>query len=242
MKGIVLGFGFLIAFSVWLAETWTNDSIHQQRTKSEFPRRIVSLNLGSDEILLSLAPDRLVGVTRYAVDPDSSNVVSEAEKIPYKLSIDPEVILKLHPDLVILGGHTSLDVVEQLEKAGIRTYRIQGYNSIREIEETILELGDLVGEPKRAAKIVEAMRSRLRSIAERTEKSRPVRVLSYSPSGFSAGQGTIFDDVVFYAGGRNLSAETGLQGFRKLPLEQLLLLDPEVIIVSDWLPGYGRFY
>lgn len=206
------------------------------------PQRIVSVNLGSDEILLSLVPERVVAVSYLAVDPGISNVVDAARKVPHKLKTDAEKILAFNPDLVVLGGHTSADVVDQLKKAGLSVVRLQRYGSIQEIEETILELGEAVGEAERAQRLVAQMQARIKAIAERTAKTQRARLISYNPSGFTAGRETIFDDLVRYAGGLNLSREASIKGFKKLSLERLLVMDPEVIITSAWTPRSPRFF
>jgi iron complex transport system substrate-binding protein len=57
-------------------------------------------------------------------------------------------------------------------------------------------------------------------------------VLSFTPSGVSAGSKTTFDDIVRYAGGVNVAAERGFSGFPRLSVEQVLAWDPDVIVAS----------
>lgn len=218
------------------------EDISLRRETSQPPQRIVSVNLGSDEILLSLAPERVMAVSYLAVDPGISNVAEAAKIVPHKLKADPERILALNPDLVVLSGYTSPEVVEQLKKAGLKVLLLQRYNSLRQIEETIVELGIAVGEAKRAQKLVDRMQARLEVIAKLTSSLQRRGVMSYNSSGFTAGKETIFDDLVRYAGGLNLSREAGIKGFKKLSLERLLVMDPEVIITSAWTPRSPRFF
>lgn len=238
----------LLGLGVLVQGTWTGGGIplvadanfHPEKNGS--PHRIVSVNLSSDEILLSLVPQRIIAVSYLSVDPGISNVVQAAREVPYKLKSDPERILALQPDLVVLGGHTSVDVVEQLKKAGLNVFRIQRYGSIREIEETILELGEVIKEEENAKKLVAEMQAKLMNVAGLTAKAKRLRLISYNPSGFTAGRATIFDDLVRYAAGRNLSSEMGIKGFKKLSLEKLLVMNPEVIITSAWTPRSPHYF
>jgi len=248
VKAKSLVFLFLVGLYALAQGMWTTgglplaENVPLQSRRSGPPQRIVSVNIGSDEVLLSLVPERVFAVSYLAVDPGISNVVEAAQEIPHKLKLDTERILALNPDLVVLGGQTSADVVGQLEKTGLSVVLLQRYDSIKQIEETILELGKAAGEIERAKELVARMEARLKAIDERTAMVQRPRVISYNASGFTAGKGTIFDDLVRHAGGRNLSAEIGIKGFKKISLEKLLVMDPEVIVTSAWTPRSPRFF
>ena len=75
------------------------------------PRRVASINLSADEILSAiLPPGRLVGVTRFADEPGTSNIVG---RIPASVSrfqkADMERLVALAPDLVIVSEYTDAD-------------------------------------------------------------------------------------------------------------------------------------
>jgi iron complex transport system substrate-binding protein len=59
---------------------------------------------------------------------------------------------------------------------------------------------------------------------------RPPRVLSYYPSGDTAGADTSFDAIVRAAGAVNVVAEKGLRGFPKISAEQVAEWRPDFII------------
>src|SRR4029453_1275136 len=67
------------------------------------PKRVVSLNLCVDELLLRLAdPRNLASATWLARDPANSNVAELAQSIPVNHGLVEEII-PLNPDLVIAG-------------------------------------------------------------------------------------------------------------------------------------------
>lgn len=211
------------------------------------PQRIVSMTLGSDEILLSLVdPRRIVAVTYLSVDPKISHVAAAAEAIPYKVHLDLERVVALEPDLVLVASYTSADFVKQLIDAKLPVMKLELFTSIEGIKQNILTLGRAVGEEARARAMVEEMARRIAEIKRRVAAS-PKRpgVLTYGPTGSTAGRETTFDEMVTLAGGRNLAAESGIVGHVNISVERLVMIDPETIILSSWnpeAPGFEQMF
>lgn len=86
------------------------------------------------------------------------------------------------------------------------------------------------------------MEYRLQKIKEGVSRStvRP-RLLAYSPEGWTAGAETIFHEMVVLAGGRNLGAEADIIGHQKISLETVVLLNPEIMILSATQPESPEF-
>lgn len=207
------------------------------------PQRIISMTLGSDEILLSLVdPKRIVGVTYLAVDSKISHVAAAAEAIPFKIRLDLERVVALEPDLVLVASYTSADFVKQLIDAKLPVMKLEFFTSIQGIKQNILTLGRAVGEEARARAVVEEMEGRIAEIKRRVASS-PKRpgVLAYGPTGSTAGRETTFDEMVNLAGGRNLAAESGIVGHVNISIERLVMIDPETIILSTWNPEAPGF-
>lgn len=106
------------------------------------PLRVASMTLTADEILVEiLPPGRLVAVTRFADDPGSSNVVG---RVPPSVArfprADLERLVALGPDLVVVSQYTDADFLGQLEKSGMRFYRMEGLDSLAGFREAILSL------------------------------------------------------------------------------------------------------
>ena len=72
---------------------------------AEAPRRVASLNLTSDELLVEMLPaDRLVAVTRWADDAEMSNVAGHVPATVVHLPrADLERLIALRPDLVVVS-------------------------------------------------------------------------------------------------------------------------------------------
>jgi iron complex transport system substrate-binding protein len=200
------------------------------------PVRIVSQTLASDEMLFAIvAPERLVGLSTLARDPKYSNVVAEAATHPAPSIESAEDVVRLRPDLVFVATYSRAEVAETLEATGAPVYRLANFDDLDGVMANVERLGEAVGEPEAAARVVADMRRRLAAVeARRAGKPRP-RVLSFS-GGFTAGRGTSFDDIVRRAGGVNEAAARGLEQFPKLSPEQVLAWNPDVLVAGA-LPG-----
>lgn len=82
-------------------------------------RDVVSLNLCTDEALLTLAPRRAAAVSFLARDPSLSVVAAAAWRVP-AVRADAEAVLALHPALVLAGRFGAQAVLAALRAAGVR--------------------------------------------------------------------------------------------------------------------------
>lgn len=207
------------------------------------PRRIVSLSLPTDEILLSLVdPSRLTAVTTFSSDPGVSNVAAQAARVPRKMTLTVEPLVALHPDLVLAASWSDAAVVRQLREAGVPVYLIASPTSVDGVEKLIERLALLTGEGVRGAALVSVMEDKLRAVAEKTAGIPPakrLRVIDWTTFGASMGKGSSWDDVVRRAG--LVNAIDGLVSDRwgQVPLstEELLKIDPDILIVPGWVYG-----
>lgn len=197
------------------------------------PQRIVSLNLAADEVLLALIPPaRITALTSLADDPTYSNVRAEARAIVHRVNANAEQVIALQPDLVIVAAYTSATVKTLLRVTGIPLLELQPCLSLADIEQNILAIGQALGASDKAHTLVAMVEQRLQDVQQRVAGSPRPRVLYYSAGGFVLGKGTTMDEMITYAGGRNVALEAGVQGGKKLSQERLVALNPAVILVS----------
>ena len=192
------------------------------------PRRIVSLTLASDEILLDLVPpERLAALTIFVDSPSNSVASALAPKGPARVVGEPESLLALEPDLIVASAYTRPDALSLLEGSGVPVIGIGSHATFDDILATVTMLGAAVGAPDRALLLVTAARSRIDAVVGR-RRGRPRRVLIWD-GGFTYGRGTLEDEMVRLAGGENVAH--GLEGAAALTEEAVVAFDPEVIIV-----------
>jgi len=216
------------------------DGLGARVTIREAPKRIASLTLMTDEILVDLiGTQRLVTVTAMADDQGISNVAGRVGAAPRRLALNVEQLLAAAPDLVFLASWSDADSVRQLRDAGLAVYRVGSPRSIEAVKRTIADIGRVVGADGRAAELVRGMDETLARVRSRVEGLRPeqrARVLDYDVSGSSFGRGSSWDDIVERAGCINAAADLGADAWGNVSLsqERLISIDPDIIVLPGW--------
>jgi iron complex transport system substrate-binding protein len=203
------------------------------RAGEAVPRRVASLNLTADELLVEMLPaDRLVAVTRWADDPDMSSVAGRVPKEALRLPrADLERLIALRPDLVVVSEYTDADFLHLLEKSGLRHHRLTGLSSLPGIRAAILGLGRAVGTLDAAQRLVARMDRVLGDLRVRLSGAPPVRVL-YWADPHTAGADTAFGSLIEAAGGTNVAREIGLSSIVPIAGERAFSADPDVFLVT----------
>lgn len=203
------------------------------------PERVVSVNLCTDQLALMLAaPGQLVSVSRLAHDADSSVMVDKSRALPANGSGAEEVYL-LDPDLVLASTFTSPATVNLLRDLGIPVEQFAPAQSLADIPERLRQMGRALGREAEADGLIASFEADLARLADGTSGERPRAALTYVNS-FSSGSATLAGDILRVAGFDNVATEIGLSGSGKLPLEDLILLAPDVIIQGRDYPGVAR--
>jgi iron complex transport system substrate-binding protein len=193
------------------------------------PKRVVSLSISSDEILIDIArPERIAGITIYVDDPSSSAAAARAPKGTPRVNGEPEALLALGPDLVLSSAYTKPETLSILEGAGIPVIGTGTHATFTDVVRAITTIGDAIGEPDRARALAEETQARIDAVAARAEGRRKSRVLIWEGS-YTYGHGTLEDDMIRVAGGVNAAGR--LNGATSLTEEAAVALDPDVIIV-----------
>jgi iron complex transport system substrate-binding protein len=208
------------------------DSSGTVLTQVSSPQRIVSQTLATDEILLAICPhERIVALSALADDASYSNVAERGLDVRARCMQGGEQIVQMRPDLVFVASYSRAELVSQRRASQAPVYRLASFDSLHDIESTIRAVGQAVGCDAAAAGLIESMHRDLTTIQQRLPKGRrPLRVLSYSPGGYTAGAGTLFDDEVRAVGAIDVGAEQGLHGFVHVSAEQLARWKPDVIV------------
>ncbi len=209
-------FGWLLAASLALAAP-----------ADAAPRRVASLNLCTDELLLMLGqPEQIVSVTHLSQQPAESPLWRRARRYERNdgslLSVAP-----LRPDLVLTMGGGGRDRLHIAERLGIPTLDLPFARSLADVEVSIAAVSRALGRPQAGA----ALQRRLDALKSRA-------------------RGTAVDTIWLGGGGRSLPAAglgaewMALAGLRQRPLrgdrvslEHLLVRPPAILLRSDYRAG-----
>jgi len=200
--------------------------------------RLVSTNLPADEILLSLLPpERLLAVSAFATDGRISNVAELARHVPAKArpgsAADVERLVALAPAAVVLFPFARPEARGLLARCSVPVIELRVASSLAAVEESVRSLGTRVGEAAHAQQLVDEMERRLRHVdAERSPGERPS--VLYFMRGYTAGRGTLLNEMIERAGARNVAAEAGIEGHARLDAERILAMDPDYILLAPW--------
>jgi iron complex transport system substrate-binding protein len=210
------------------------DAFGDPLTLNTPPQRIVSQTLGTDEILFAICPrERIAGISEIALNNTYSKIADEAKARGTRTIYGPEDILALKPDLVFIASYSRAEMGTLLRAARAPVYRFSNFDRIEDIANNVRWLGYLIGEDAAAERVVTDMNQRLtRARARAAAGGRRPRIMTYDGFGYTAGQNTLFDDVIRQAGGVNVSAEHGAKGFGRVSGEQILEWQPEYLICS----------
>ena len=199
------------------------------------PRRVASLNLSADEVLVEiLPPERLVSVTRWADEPGTSNIVGRVPPSVFRIhKVDMERLVALAPDLVVVSEYTDADFLRLLERSGIRHHRMKGLSSLAGVRAAILDLARAVGAAEKAAPMVARYDATLAELDRRLADAKRPRVL-YWAGGMTAGGDTAIGALIEGAGGINVGREMGVDGIAPPGAERAFVADPDVVLVGTW--------
>jgi iron complex transport system substrate-binding protein len=199
------------------------------------PVRVVSTYLACEENLAALVPvERVAGVSVYADDPSASNCAGFYPPRVARLRFDPEPVLALEPDLVCLSGYNEVDTLRILAAAGVPLLRMSRIASFADMTAGLRLLGAALGADAAAGALAGEVDAALADVARRLSGVRPVRVLYYDPLGYTMGAGTVLDEILTRAGGKNVAVELGIRGAGQVGLESLFALEPEAIVVPRY--------
>lgn len=196
------------------------------------PQRIVSLNLCADELVLRLAaPGTVKSVTWLARDHVLSNVPVLAQAVPVNRGL-AEDIVPLAPDLVIAGTYTSRTAVALLQRLRVPVLEIGVPGSIEEALAQITTVAAALGADERGAQLVADIRTRLAALPRAAPWAAQPIAAVYQPNGFTIGQGSMINDLLNRAGLRNLAVERRIDNYGALPLEVLLVAQPDLLVMN----------
>lgn len=201
------------------------------------PERVVSMNLCTDQLAMMLAAEgQLISVSNLARDPRMSAMAEEAGRYEVNHGRAEEIYL-LRPDLVIAGQFASGPTVQMLRRIGVRVEVLPPAESIGAIRDQIRTIGGLLGRQEAARDLL----ARFDQGLARTGRDKPRgKVALYYANGLTSGQNTLAGTIVEAAGYANIADDYGITHTARLPLELLVMAQPDRLITGAKWPGQSR--
>jgi iron complex transport system substrate-binding protein len=197
--------------------------------------RIVSTNLVTDHLLLELCePTRILAVSRAAAE-------RKRDGFRYRgmTTVDgfgpAEAMVALRPDLVLTNSFGSPGYADRLRDAGIQVFDLGELRGQRSLSYVALGLGELLGVPERAQRLMRDFSFRMRRVSARLGAQEPKRAMyltTLGPDLQGGTRGTSYHDILVAAGLVDIAAKD----YRDWPAysaEQVLALAPEIIVTRE---------
>ena len=176
--------------------------------------RIVSCAPSITEIVFGLGlEDHLVGCTEYCDYPPKLYTLISLGKVDNSLSwyyTSIEDVVALNPTIVLLddGVGVQVDMCLKLIHQGIFAHLVSRGDSISEIEDSILEVGRLLGRKSAAQSLVNAMETKIQTIEGNVsgQERKNVLMIVYwmGTSLVTCGNSTFLSEMILNAGGLNV--------------------------------------
>ena len=200
------------------------------------PRRVMSLNNCTDQLILQLLPpERISSVTYISRIPGYSYMATQAlgARINYATS---EEVLRENPDLVVAGNTSTPAVRALLKKVGIPLVEVPAAQTFDEIRTITRLVAHAVGEDAAGEALIANMDATLSELAA-TAPKQTIVVAGWDGAGNVPAKGTLFDAILTAAGGTNVVAGVDANivygQYTAFDLEQLVAMRPDIL-------AYGR--
>ena len=200
--------------------------------------RIVAVGPNAADLVSELAGDSVVAST--AAPYQSSNGVKQ------RVALDVKAIAALKPDIVIVEDDDgTTDLVRPLREAGIKVALLRAPKTVKEVEDQTRSVGQLLGRADKAESLITTMMNYIRDteslrFARRDDPKKTVAV--YNENGLYGAPDTLIQDMLKYVNVENAATKAGVKWSYMGKKDDLIKVDPDVIIVPTDVkaPGFNR--
>jgi iron complex transport system substrate-binding protein len=204
--------------------------------QAEVPRRIVSMNLCADQMVLLLAePGTVLSVSFLTADLHESPVAHLAQQTVLNHG-QAEEIIALDPDLVIAGRYTTSAAKILLRRIGYEIVEIDIPPNFAGVRDAYLSLGEVLGRQGEARKLIEEFDRRFAVLESRVAGRSFGSVLILDANGFTVGRPSLVDQILTRIGLANVAVQLGISDFGQVTMEAVLLAEPDYMLRMLYRP------
>ena len=197
--------------------------------------RIVAVGPNAADLASELAGDSVVAST--AAPYQSSNGVKQ------RVALDVKAIAALKPDIVIVEDDDgTTDLVRPLREAGVKVALLRAPKTVKEVEDQTRNVGQLLGRADKAESLITTMMNYIRDteslrFARRDDPKKTVAV--YNENGLYGAPDTLIQDMLKYVNVDNAATKAGVKWSYMGKKDDLIKVDPDVIIVPADVKAQG---
>lgn len=201
---------------------------------ADAPRRVASINLCTDQLLLALGePSQIAALGRFSRNAEMSFLATRALRYP-ALRGSAEEVLHARPDLVLAGTYSGRATREILMGHGVVLETFAPPRSIEEAKAEIERAGRLLGASRRAGDLLATIDAAIADAARSAPRPDAAPIaLALQRRAYASGKDTLLSAAMEAAGFRNAAVELGIVGVGHVPLERFAKLKLDALIVED---------
>ncbi|AKH97996.1 PGF-CTERM-anchored ABC transporter substrate-binding protein [Halanaeroarchaeum sulfurireducens] len=206
------------------------DATGEPVTVEEEPETVVTLNPSAAQTMWEIGErEKVNGVSEYATYLEGAEDLTTVGA----WSVDVETVVKLDPDLVLAPNTVPPETVEKLRDSGLTVYKFEMATSLADVQSKTRLTGELVGACDAADRRADEMVDTLADLETAVEGEDRPRVLYHMGGGYTAGEGTFIDSIIEAAGGTNVAAQAGIDGYAEISEEIVVEQDPQWIFTNS---------
>jgi iron complex transport system substrate-binding protein len=210
------------------------DATGAEITIDERPDRVTTTNPSAAQTMWEIGGrDQVVGLSQYAAYLDGAE---SRTNVSAGFGVSVERVAGTNPDLVLAPNASDGDV-EPLRQAGLKVYHMREAKTVKDIAEKTTTIGRLTGNCQGAADTNTWMNANVDTVQRLTAdiEDRPTVLYSLG-GGYVAGGDTFINELFNVVGADNVVAPE-YTGYPQLSDEEVLRLDPEVLVVTERTAG-----
>ena len=204
-------------------------------------QKIVSLAPSNTEILFAIgAGEQVVGRDELSDFPAQVLTIGSVGGSMGQYST--EAILALQPDLVLATELNAPELVKTLEDLGLTVYYLNNPTTLEEMYKNLETVAQLAGRQTEAEVLIRSLKTRVAVVDEKIAQANSQPAVFYELDStdpakpWTAGPGSFIDLLLERAGGENIGSQLDSE-WAQISLEQLVVLDPELILLGDAMWG-----
>ena len=208
------------------------DSYNRHIELVKAPERIVSISPAITEVMYLVgAQNKLVGISDFCMYPPATAKIA---KIGGMHNINFEILLSLHPDVVLIGSMISQKDVDAIEKMGIPVVCIVEETSMEGMADMIRIIGKITNHEEKAEEQAEKWLTNIQNIRQEnaqdsTTKKKVYYVVGFGDAGdFTAPKNTHINEIIELAGCENVGKKLSTWNISR---EVLFEANPDIILI-----------
>ncbi|WP_243374879.1 ABC transporter substrate-binding protein [Microvirga solisilvae] len=195
------------------------------------PRRVVSLNLCTDEMLLALGDREQIASLSFLInDPSISIMVDEAKGLPVNDGRAESILFEC-ADLVLTGTFGQHHQAALLKAQGLEVMTLGPWTSLADGREQIRSLARALGHPERG----EALLGEIDATLRRTKDivSKQPSILVYDRGGWVSAANSPMNELLAHMGFKPHHEALGLPYGGVARLESIVTAPPDYLLVDE---------